>query len=711
MRRAAYMLTLVALLASAAMAQDGRVRLNDNRLYVDGKPFFPYGCWGVIDSVETMRRHHFTCVFSGMGGTEELLAASEGTDFMVITYPYAPSWGPKHEEHVLAVRDHPNLLAWNIGDDLKGEDVEKVRQAYDFIRANDPHERPIMLDVIHGFEEYTWFDEMFNTYDYPLLKPGTMLDYIDRFHREHAIVGADRYLWTWVQAHVQIWYTQRYLDPTVKWMPSRYPDGENLRMVAYSALAAGCRGLLWFPSRYFAEEYHGADRLAEAGLLGCELEVIGPWLAEGTVGPELETSAEDLHVWPVDFPGGRLLLAMVIDDRTQYHVGGGVATDRAVILDRPIPEDAEFWELTAGCRPRPPRLWGGGGLNEARDELTLPIFDMTTLVLITDDESVKEQARDRMRAVEADAARFATQALSAKIDKVQPVLDVIRANLPDPDPAGATVAPARSACRSLATQTENARARLAKARDAIEKASYASARRQADDGRRMIRSEVRRAWETLNRDPFVRETNLLPNLYLAELYYPLLQSIVNAEGSENLLANPSFEQTEEGTVVGWQGMAAGHDQTGVRGLVEEARTGEHALRFTSESPTIYQGEERDWVTVNAISDLIEVRQWDGLEATAWVRIDENLQKTERGAVLQIAGYDAEGEGLSSWRVTDVEATRVGVTDGWLELTTRMVVTQADAERAAVRLGICGVGECVFDDVSLIRRRPPAQGEP
>ena len=192
-----------------------RVALEDSRLLVDGEPFFAYGCWGPIESIESMKRHHFTCVFSGMAGVPGLLEEAKAHDFWVITYPYAPSWGPKHEEHVLAVRDHPNLLAWNIGDDIKAEDAEEVRHAYDWIGEHDPYGRPIMFDVIQGFEAFDWFGGMFNTYHYPLLKPETLLDYTAMLRREHRVVNPDAYLWTWAQSHVQIWYTQKYLDPEV----------------------------------------------------------------------------------------------------------------------------------------------------------------------------------------------------------------------------------------------------------------------------------------------------------------------------------------------------------------------------------------------------------------------------------------------------------------------------------------------------------------
>ncbi|MEA3400155.1 MAG: hypothetical protein U9R79_02810 [Armatimonadota bacterium] len=684
MRAAAILLFVVTALPCAAQ-QMPRVELEDNRLSVDGEPFFPYGCWGVIESVESMTRHHFNCVHSGMVPVPDLLDDAAEHDFMIVSYPHAPGWSDRHEEHVLAVRDHPNLLAWNIGDDLRGEHVEQVRYAFEWIRERDRYDRPIMLDVIHNWDQYQWFDEMFCAYHYPLLKEPTLLDYQSRLRERHSIVGPETYLWTWAQAHVQIWYTQRYLDPSVKWCPSLYPDGSNVRMVAYSAMAAGCRGIMYFLNRYFTEEYHGVDRYAEAALVGCELEVIGPWLAQGTVGEELATSEPTLHAWPVRFPGGTLVLLAVITDDSQYHVDAAMVEGATVDLERALREGERVYELSLDR--------GVVDITGRAEGTTLRTgrVDMTGLLLLTDDEALVADAKGKMDELRVDAAQFATQAAGAHRDKVERVLSALEA-------AGYPHA------GDLRAAVDDAGRDVALAREHIEQARFAAAFQAARTASRTLRHATYEHWQRMNTSPFVRDAEVLPNFYLAERYYPLVQELAKAKPSPNLLANPSFEETADGEVVGWPDLPAAHEQAGQRGLVGDARTGERALQFTSESPSIYQGEEYDWVTADARSALVPAQHWDALEATAWVRIEEDLQKTERGAVLEILGFDAEGAAAESWSPLDVEVGRVAATDGWEKLTVRTVITRQDVAQVAVRLGINGVGEAWFDDVTLTRRR-------
>ena len=172
------------------------------------------------------------------------------------------------------------------------------------------------------------------------------------------------------------------------------------------------------------------------------------------------------------------------------------------------------------------------------------------------------------------------------------------------------------------------------------------------------------------------------------------------DAGENLLTNPSFEQTEGDVVLGWQDIAATHEQTGRQSLTTTARTGESALRFSADTLAQYKGGEYDWVTASTISNLVDAEKGDAFAAAAWVRIDEDMQRTERGAVLEIVGYNEDGK--ESWAVTNFEANRVEATDGWVQIRTGTLVTQDRPVRVGVRLGISGIGEVLFEDVTLVR---------
>jgi len=180
----------------------------------------------------------------------------------------------------------------------------------------------------------------------------------------------------------------------------------------------------------------------------------------------------------------------------------------------------------------------------------------------------------------------------------------------------------------------------------------------------------------------------------------LVVASLDTEGAENLLTNPSFEEAEDGAVLGWQGLAAVHEQTGRMGRTETARTGQFGLRFAADSLAQWKGGEYDWVTAHTVSDSVEAEKGDVFAATVWVRIDEDMQRTERGAVLEIVGYDEKGE--AAWSITNFEANRVEATDGWVQIKTGMRVTQERARTVGVRLGISGIGQVVFDDVKLMR---------
>ncbi len=175
---------------------------------------------------------------------------------------------------------------------------------------------------------------------------------------------------------------------------------------------------------------------------------------------------------------------------------------------------------------------------------------------------------------------------------------------------------------------------------------------------------------------------------------------IDTQQGENLLTNPSFEATRDGGVLGWEDLPATHEQTGRMSLTDTARTGDSGLRFSADTLAQWKGEEYDWVTAHTVSEKVPAREADVFAASAWVRIDEGMQKTDRGAVLEIVGYDEQGN--SAWPVTSFEANRVEATDGWVQMKIAMRVTRPKTKTVGVRLGISGIGTLVYDDLRLMR---------
>ncbi|MEA3246519.1 MAG: hypothetical protein U9Q74_10230, partial [Gemmatimonadota bacterium] len=145
------------------------------------------------------------------------------------------------------------------------------------------------------------------------------------------------------------------------------------------------------------------------------------------------------------------------------------------------------------------------------------------------------------------------------------------------------------------------------------------------------------------------------------------------------------------------------DDCGVEPSTARAADGESSLRLWS----AVQSEESDrwtalksgWVVANAVSRTVEVEAGQAILITARVHVPEDFEMTDRGATLGLIGYDADGKAVSRWTPGSIEVRGATASDGWR----RMMVGRIIPEQIAgvgVRLAVCGVGECFFDEVRV-----------
>jgi len=111
------------------------------------------------------------------------------------------------------------------------------------------------------------------------------------------------------------------------------------------------------------------------------------------------------------------------------------------------------------------------------------------------------------------------------------------------------------------------------------------------------------------------------------------------------------------------------------------------------------------VTADAQAGPVGVRQGEVVRLSAWVRVPETIRSTERGAIVNLLGFDASGKAVPGWESMRIEANRHRKTCGWTQLTITRRVDDARIAKVGVRLGICGSGACDFDDVRLCRLVP------
>ena len=689
MRRKTLVGAALLVLASGIGTQAApRVEFRNNRLKVDGKPFFFYGCWQTPnkDYVE-FRRHHFNTAFMSWSQApgEGPKAAEAG--LMVIPYPYAPGWSEKMKAAMQSIADKDWVLAWNIGDDLHTdkhrEAALKVREQ---MRAIDPQDRPIMFDAIGQHGNFAKIPDMWCAYNYPLVKSAMWggpsraaagLQEYEDWLREQRLVGRpDCFFWTWTQCHVQTWYSVEHLGGTPRtdhWRPSRYPDGDHLRLIAAHAISAGVRGFMWFVNWYFEDGHIGRDRYARAAVIGCELDIVGPLIAQGTVGERLNTSNPSVQATPIDFPaastepgrtGGRLICLLKTGDWYQYQPDAATARDVHV---------------TTGATGRIYQI------GREFKELSQPkcSFDLTGWLLVTSDDALVEELRRKHSEVLPDMAGFAVEELEARLAKVKPLF------------------------RELATGDEAIREAdqgLTAARQALAAKEWTGACRLAEAGIRTLRTAQRRAWQntfTVMESRGGRLQNQV-DFYLLPMLAKEVDLWKRGAWGPNRLPNGSFETDE-----GWgRGAKLGHGLEGKATLLKElGRNASRAVRLMSEKPCIYKGEPADWVTVNVVSEKIPAQPGQIWEIAAWVRVPKKIEQTERGVTITLYAYGPDGKPVSGYGYK-LETARVDATDGWQQLRASVSLRASQINAVAARLALCGVGEAYLDDVTVRRLELP-----
>ena len=102
-----------------------------------------------------------------------------------------------------------------------------------------------------------------------------------RFSEAVTLIGPGKMTFTWVQDQFPDWLAAQLCGPGgVPTFPTG-PHPEQIRILTYLGLAAGCRGLgFWSDKALFAADpastdcLHGRERLLEAALLNSEIEML-----------------------------------------------------------------------------------------------------------------------------------------------------------------------------------------------------------------------------------------------------------------------------------------------------------------------------------------------------------------------------------------------------------------------------------------------------
>lgn len=678
--------------------------LRGNQLFVNGKRFLMRGIhYTGYPPLRTLRDAGFNTVWIDDTIPPAILDDAVNLGFLLIPriravrsmpvstgIPTAESTPVNDEFHRQVSRflEKDAVLAWELGSNLDAERFSEVsRQAREF-RASDPH-RLVIADVWDGCRGYSRsIDQiLFGTHRQPL---GTSLDlvaYRDWLIQRRALTS-DGYCWTWIQTRLTARSNQEPIRPVSTMVPrvSLAPQPEQIRLLAYTALTAGYRGLAFQTDHALADAQEGKDRLLCLALLNQELGMLESLLTQWSSEPEwIETSRPEVKAAIFRTPDGILVLPIWIGGNAQY-VAGQSANPELTITVPGVPVTASAFEVSPGrVQALPIQRQPGGSIIKIRH------FSLIATILFTTDlgpngpvVALQDQQRRLVRLAAQWSHDLAVEELT-RVEKVQVALAGSGHVQPD---AAALMKRAREALDRCQQHRRNG--------------EHGSAFHQAELALQAIRLLMRTHWDRAVRDFDLPVCSPYGNSYFTlPQHWQMVDELAGLRPSGNLLTGGDFELPPETNQQGWivrQVPSLDEITTTVRRVSGGAHSGKQCLllevqpRDPKHQPIAL---ERTFVTLQA--PAVNLPPGSLARITVWIRIPQHLRGSPDGAMI----FDnAAGEPFA---LRFREATPT-----WKRYAIYRRVPSSG--QLQVTLGLAALGKVYFDDLE-ITSLVPAGGQP
>ena len=277
------------------------VEIRDEGLFVNGEPFFPVGIGWVA-------HWHFALPEAGEKGFN--LATTHGLQGDPATFRadiddayangmYAAAgvgngvWEDLEqlERIVLACRDAPGLLVWELEDEPNHPNnpyrvpPEKLKPAYELIRRLDPV-HPVWLNLACGrlkdHQDYRDVADIHSDDVYPV--PHAPLPFVAKFSDAVMEGATGKPGWMWIQ-----------MAPLQGKYKDRPPNMTEVRCMTYLAVAHGISGVLYFCFHFGEEGWHwrvnetSPAYWAQYADLTAELQRLAPFLLAAKAPEEVKT--------------------------------------------------------------------------------------------------------------------------------------------------------------------------------------------------------------------------------------------------------------------------------------------------------------------------------------------------------------------------------------------------------------------------------------
>jgi hypothetical protein len=577
--------------------------------------------------------------------------------------------------------DQDAVLFWDLGGGgLALEQSSAVARTAQMIRAADP-QRPLAADVWDGLKPYSRSVNLLGVHRWPLMTSLELPQYREWLEQRRLLANPGTFMWTWVQTHLPDWHTNLVYDRSGTG-PFDEPVGplpEQIRLVTYTALAGGCRGLGFWSDRFLADSHQGRDRLLALALINQELQMLEPLLVAADTPTWADTTDPSIKAAVFHTDRALLVLPIFIGQGAQFCPGQGGASNLQITV--PLsPWGTQAWEVTPAQvhALRTERVWGGM-------KVTLPEFGLTTAIVITADNGptgLLVRLQDEARRKRKLAAQWAHDLAEAELDKATHIhgeLEQADHRLPDGQ-----------------ALLDDARKRLQRSAQLYNDGDYAEAYAEAKRAARPVQILMRAHWENAAGDldapvasPYAVSYFTLPR------HWRFADQIKQSVPAPSVLPGGNFEQDPGQPTEAWtaQEIALDEVELQARRVTDDAHEGKQCalLEIKPKNKDLAPGAlERTYLGIH--SPAVHLEPGTLVRLSAWVRIPDHIGASADGVLL----YDSAGGEPLAIRLP-------GPNKKWKQFTWYRTVPPAGTIH--VSLALTGLGKAYFDDVRIEPLRP------
>jgi hypothetical protein len=598
--------------------------------------------------------------------------------------------------------DEDAVLFWDLGGGLVAEQAPTVARAAAALHAADPL-RPLGGDVWDGSARYSRSLDLLGVHRWPLMTSLGLQEYRDWLNQQRLLARPGIFLWTWIQTHLPEWYTTLIYDrPNVSGFDEPVgPQGEQIRLLTYIALASGYRGLGFWSDRYLADSHQGRDRLLTLALLNQEIQMLEPMLLAADSPRWIETSRGDVKAAVFHTDRGVLVLPIWMGQDSQF-VPGQAAASRLSITVPEVPGGAQAWEVSPGAVAglQTERVVGG-------TKVTLPEFGLTAAIIFTADSGptgLVVRFQDQAHRWQKLAAQWTHDLAEVEVDKVGRVETQLEG-------AGHTLPDGQALMK-------DARSRLQRCVEHWNLGDFREAYLEAQRALRPLRILMRAQWDEAIKamDGLEPGTHTKPvsspyalSFFTLPRHWQFVEQVRQSSPGANTLPDGNFEVEPNQTVSGWTPQLSSLDGDSVdlaaRRVTDQPKEGKQCLmleikpKHPEEAPAAL---DRTILAIN--SPAVRLQPGTLVRISAWVRIPKPITASPDGALF----FDSIGGEPLAIRLKDGKT--------WTKYTLYRVVPASGTVN--VTLALTGMGTAYFDDVRIEPLQPgsptaprPAGGAP